>query len=357
MAGMATTLSSATSPTVESAAEADAQILVLTARDDLADVVLAAAAAADVPAVHDPNPDALLRPWRAVIIGVDQAASAARHGPSAAALHLVGDEADRDELCRWSATLGAVVCVLPEGVRGLSAALSGATGGRAHVIGVVGGSGGVGASTLAVALADAGARSGRRTLLIDLDACGGGLDLALGLERVPGRRWSGFAAARGFIGDVASHVPERDGLGVLAWDRDGAGEPPSTTAIASVVGSAARTHDLIVVDLARGGADLGRHIALCDGTLVVTRCELGAIAAARAVIERAEPTAPLALVARPGSLPAAEAAAALGIPLLARVPDDRAVAAAYGRGEAAGRIAGRRYRRELAALLGQVTRR
>src|SRR2546421_294935 len=59
----------------------------------------------------------------------------------------------------------------------------------ALTIGVVGGRGGAGASTLACALAVTAARSGHRTMLIDGDPLGGGLDVLLGGERAGGLRW------------------------------------------------------------------------------------------------------------------------------------------------------------------------
>ena len=56
------------------------------------------------------------------------------------------------------------------------------------VLAVVGGSGGVGASTFAAALATAAAPA----TLIDLDPVSGGIDVLLGIEDVPGARWSGL---------------------------------------------------------------------------------------------------------------------------------------------------------------------
>ena len=50
------------------------------------------------------------------------------------------------------------------------------------MIGVVGGSGGVGASVFAAVLAATAAVLGGRALLIDLDVTGGGVDVTLGLE-------------------------------------------------------------------------------------------------------------------------------------------------------------------------------
>ncbi|MGZ4743893.1 MAG: P-loop NTPase [Oryzihumus sp.] len=67
----------------------------------------------------------------------------------------------------------------------------------AHVIGVVGGSGGVGATVLAAALATRAAATGRTVACVDGDVLGGGLDVTFGLEQEPGLRWPDLAAALG----------------------------------------------------------------------------------------------------------------------------------------------------------------
>ena len=61
------------------------------------------------------------------------------------------------------------------------------------MFGVVGGSGGVGASTFAAVLAAVTARA----MLVDIDVVGGGIDVLLGIEDVPGARWSGLRVGGG----------------------------------------------------------------------------------------------------------------------------------------------------------------
>ncbi|WP_155886161.1 hypothetical protein [Actinoalloteichus caeruleus] len=56
---------------------------------------------------------------------------------------------------------------------------------------------GAGASTFAASVAWASARRGGHPLLVDRDPLGGGLDLALGMEKVSGPRWSGCSTATG----------------------------------------------------------------------------------------------------------------------------------------------------------------
>ena len=67
----------------------------------------------------------------------------------------------------------------------------------AQVIVVVGARGGAGASSLAVALAHSSAQEGKRTVLLDADELGGGIDLVLGAEGHRGVRWSELAAVDG----------------------------------------------------------------------------------------------------------------------------------------------------------------
>jgi secretion/DNA translocation related CpaE-like protein len=96
------------------------------------------------------------------------------------------------------------VCVLPtqeaELVRYLSeAAETGhAAPRRGRVIAVTAGRGGGGASVFAAALAQCAGEA----LLVDLDPCGGGVDLLLGVESVPGARWPELAAASGRLSVV-----------------------------------------------------------------------------------------------------------------------------------------------------------
>ena len=74
--------------------------------------------------------------------------------------------------------------------------------------------------------AERGDRAGRhaaglRAVLVDGDPLGGGIDLVLGGEDVPGVRWPDLAGARGRVppADLAAALPEVDALHVLSWDR------------------------------------------------------------------------------------------------------------------------------------------
>src|SRR5579862_4108186 len=90
------------------------------------------------------------------------------------------------------------------------------------VIGVVGGRGGVGASLFTAVLSAVGARRGHsgRSVLVDLEAVAGGIDVLLGVEGVPGPRWSGLRLAGGYLQPslLAGGLPRWGPVSVLAAD-------------------------------------------------------------------------------------------------------------------------------------------
>jgi secretion/DNA translocation related CpaE-like protein len=230
----------------------------------------------------------------------------------------------------------------------------------APVVGVVGGSGGAGASVLAVALALAGARLGRTTLLVDLDPCGGGLDLALGAEDVPGARWPDLAAVTGLVpaATLLDALPSRHEVHVLAPAREpGAGIP--VPSVAAVLDSAAAAAELVVIDLPRADAEVrATALARCDVVLVVVTPDVRGSAAAQAtcaslrssgadlrVVVRTQPTS---------GLDAQAVADWLALPLAAELAHDPRLTAALDRGDPPGLAARSRSARVAQALLGQL---
>jgi secretion/DNA translocation related CpaE-like protein len=91
----------------------------------------------------------------------------------------------------------------------------------AQVIAVVGGSGGVGASVLTVAIAVRAAQAGLRSAALDGDRLGGGLDVTLGVEQERGVRWPDLSGSRGRIDgpELLRRLPSVDGVSVLSYDR------------------------------------------------------------------------------------------------------------------------------------------
>jgi hypothetical protein len=180
------------------------------------------------------------------------------------------------------------------------------------VMGVIGGSGGVGASSFAAALALAAGQA----MLLDCDASGGGIDVLLGIESVPGARWSGLRLDGGWLDPALldEGLPRWREVGVLAADV----APPSPDAVRQVVG-AATERGVVVLDLPRVPGPL-RDVALycCDLCVLVAAAEVRPLAAARAI--RPAGPVPVGVVMRRGSVPAVEAVRMLGGLLLGILP-------------------------------------
>jgi hypothetical protein len=184
-------------------------------------------------------------------------------------------------------------------------------------IAVMGGSGGVGASTFAAVLA--WAARGLGSSLIDLDGSGGGIDVLLGIERVPGPRWSDLRLDGGRLesGLLLGALPRWYGVPVLAADRS-----PPQQGVLSVL-RAAEQAGPVVLNLPRA-PDAGRTAALeaCDLVLLLACARVHALAAARAVLAGLPGSSPPAVgvLLRSGDVPKADAAALLGRPVLGCLP-------------------------------------
>jgi secretion/DNA translocation related CpaE-like protein len=209
----------------------------------------------------------------------------------------------------------------------------------ACVIGVMGGRGGAGASVLAAGLARTASRDRLRTLLIDADRLGGGIDLTLGAEDAHGLRWPDLEPARGFLDAdaLAADLPLIDGVRVVTWDRSQATQIPPE-AMRAVIDAAIRVADFVVVDLPRA-LDQAATIALqaCRTVLLVVSADVQATVAAQrsaAVLRRwADDVRLVVRGPAPGRLDPAAVARALDLPLAGWVDREPRLAAALERGE------------------------
>jgi secretion/DNA translocation related CpaE-like protein len=182
-----------------------------------------------------------------------------------------------------------------------------------EVVGVVGGSGGVGASTFAAVLAALGAPA----VLVDLDVTGGGIDVTLGIESAPGARWSGLRVSGGRLdpAELSGRVPRWGGVCVLAADC----AELDPDAVRQVLG-AAKGAGQVVVDLPRGScAERAAALLHCDLVVVLSRGDVAGLVAAHAVAT-ALPELPRGVVVRRGEVPAADAARLVGLPLVGELP-------------------------------------
>jgi secretion/DNA translocation related CpaE-like protein len=211
-----------------------------------------------------------------------------------------------------------------------------------RLITVLGGRGGAGASVLATAVALAALARGDRTLLVDCDPLGGGLDLVLAAEAESGLRWPQLTLSGGRVAASALReaLPGRTSgpgrLTLLSCDRSGPG--PAADAVAAVVESGRRAGDTVVCDLPR---DLtpGACAALdrADLTVLVVPAEVRACAAARRVAEHArERGASPQVVVRgpaPGGLRPDDVADAVDLPLLTSMRSEQGLATMLERGQ------------------------
>lgn len=284
-------------------------------------------------------------------------AAAGRVGTGGSRVVRVGsdrDPGDDDEVIRLPSGTGDLVGVLLAPVPTRAGA----------VVVVVGAVGGCGASTLAAAMAVRAAPS-HRTLLVETDPHGTGVDLLLGTEDHSGLRVEDVRADLGGPDPDAlwGAAPEvLPGLRVLARSRSRPADADPAPAPDGGPG-AVRAHRAgggLAVSDSGGSEDCGPVRDEADLVVVVTRADLqGAVAARRAV--RRSPGA--ALVIRTGRgdpLHAADVAGSVGAQRWHVLPEIGSVRRAAGAGELAdalrrGRAGGMRRLCALAdTLLGEV---
>ncbi|WP_394813616.1 septum site-determining protein Ssd [Streptomyces hazeniae] len=356
--------------TWEGSCEVAENVLIVTEDDGLLDDLLrlCAAAGAEAQVAHGvPTDRAAWACWAAaeaweraplVLVGDDCAGVAGGlagagtgppRGARRAGVLLVGRDMDDPGVWERGVRIGAEgVVLLPDAESWLTGRIADAAegvGDPALTVGVFGGRGGAGASTLACALALSSARAGRRTVLIDGDPLGGGLDVLLGGERTEGLRWPAFAESRGRVGGAAfeESLPRLHGLSVLSWDR-GDSVTISGDAMRSVLGAARRRGGVVVVDLPRRMDEAVTEVlAQLDLGLLVVPAELRAVAASHRVAGRARMVLrDLRAVVRPPGGPQGgrygrgldehETARLLGLPLAGELPWETGLTEAVDRG-------------------------
>ncbi|MBP0455105.1 septum formation initiator [Kitasatospora sp. RG8] len=235
-----------------------------------------------------PPPRGLWEGSSLVLVGDDQAERCAGL-PRRTGVLLLGLDLDDPGVWVRAVQLGAEhVLFLPDAEAWLLDRIADAAEGvgtPALTVAVLGGRGGAGASTLACALAVTAARTGRRTMLVDGDPLGGGLDVLLGGETAGGLRWPDLAGSRGRVSgaELAKALPvlkRLTALSCLSWDRgDTLAVPPE--AMRSVLAAARRRGGLVVVDVPRHlDPAAGQALEQSDTALLVVPAELRAVAAA-----------------------------------------------------------------------------
>jgi hypothetical protein len=189
-----------------------------------------------------------------------------------------------------------------------------------RVLGVMGASGGLGVSTLAVALAVRAAGRVGETVAVDGSPGGGALDVTACVEHVAGLRWADLVGAEGRIDGAAllRELPAEGPSRVLA----GRGPAPPDEVVRAVLSGLALVCGLTVVDLGCSswwGPD-------CTDLLLVVGSTARQLADGAGVAERlhdlAVPTALVLRSHRGDALTPEEVAAHLDLPLAGTLRDD-----------------------------------
>ena len=332
--------------------------LLLTRDVNVKNEVTRVASAAGVDVVAPVDLGAAAVEWRrlpVVVVGVDAVDEVARRGWMRRGGVFVASWGPPGESAfRPSLDLGAeAVIEIPAGASRLAERFAEAGEGRvsrAVIVGVIGGSGGAGATTFAVALAQAAA-SRRRVLLMDTDMLGPGLDALFGTAETAGVRWSELHGSSGRLGGrtVRDALPRIGALPFLTWG--GTGRMPSAELLREVIASARRANDLVVMDLSRALDPVAAEaLAACDLVLVVVRPTLDGLSSAQRLITQLPDRSRVRVVVRGRHRSASDG---LDVPVAVRMRDQRGIdeAIALGLGPL------RRSRGPLARGVGSVLER
>jgi septum site-determining protein MinD len=173
------------------------------------------------------------------------------------------------------------------------------------MLAVAGGKGGVGTTTVVLALAGVLARSGRDPVAVDADVDMPDLHVLAGVDRGP----TGNALAAGRpVGAVVQRAPALPGVGVVASGTPGA--------IPAALRRLEGWHGPVLGDGPAGaGGDAARPLRVCDRTVLVTTVTPAAVEDTRktAAMARRLGASPLvALVREPAGAGAGEAEAEAG---------------------------------------------
>lgn len=316
--------------------------LILTADASLLDELLALAAAADVAPTTAHEPLAALASWpRApvVLLGADLAEEVARIAPEKRPhVYVVAHQRAPDDLFRTALRIGAEQVVELGGSSGwlveLLADLTEQRAARGRVIGVIGGSGGAGATTFACALGQGAAKHGDAAV-IDCDPQGPGLDRMLGLERTEGFRWDALCQTTGRLSARALRdaLPHAGSLGVLSWYVGSGAQTLQAFAVREAISAARRGHETVVVDLPRTPDKLVDEVAArCDRLLIVTVGSVLGVSAAVRMRARFAGHPDVGLVLRGEGIDAADVESAVRLRVVAQMRDQPRLAEALDLG-------------------------
>lgn len=315
--------------------------LIVTRDETLLDELLRLAAAAGTTPEVAGDAGAALRVWAGaslVLVGADLADDVARiMPPRRAGVHVVAWGEVPDQLFRVAVAIGAEnVAELPRSGDWVVETLTDLADDRPSrglVVGVLGGSGGAGASTFACALGQLAARSGP-AVVSDTDPLGPGLDRVLGVEASPGVRWGELCQTTGRLSarSLREALPRSGSLGVLTW-ADGAVGGLQAFAVREAISAARRGHDTVVLDLPRArDALLDEVVARCDRVLLVVLPTVAGVSSAARLSRGFPDRGRLRVIVRGSGVDERDLARVLGVPVIGSMPDQRGLAEAIDLG-------------------------
>jgi hypothetical protein len=227
-----------------------------------------------------------------------------------------------------------------------------------RVLGVVGASGGVGTSTLAVALALRAGSAVGAVACVDLVLESGGLDVTACVEHLPGLRWQDLAGAQGRLdgADLLAALPAEGPARILSAGESTGGptgggggstrggrllQVPPDPVVADCVSALSAVCALTVLDLGTSTrwAALCTDLVLVAGTAARQLADAGAVAAALSRSGGAEVRLVLR-TGRRGTVAPEEVAAHLDLPLGGVLADDPRSVGDADRGRPPGSRAG-----------------
>ena len=239
----------------------------------------------------------------AVLVGADLVLGLAGLGlPRRSSVHVVAPADPGSQSLRAAVAVGAESVIDLATGPGLLADLLGdlADSGRPAgvVVGVVGGSGGVGASVLTVALATVAVASGADAVAVDLDPRGAGLELISGGEGAQGPDWETLSTGRGRLNAAALRESLRpptaaDGPAVLGWGPTSSRRLPDPAVVSEAMGAARRGHDWVVLD-----APTAEGWQVCDAIVLVVAGSVHGVRAAGRVADLLPVGVPAGLAVR-----------------------------------------------------------
>ena len=315
--------------------------LFITRDETLLEDLLRLTAAAGVSADVARDSATALRGWSAaplVLLGADLAEELAHLRPARRrGVHVVAWGPIPDDLFRLALAVGAEnVAGLPASGAWVTEALTDlgeSTRLNAPVVGVLGGSGGAGATTFACALGQVAARTGT-AVVIDADPLGPGLDRVLGLDQAPGVRWDALCDTTGRLSgrSMREALPRRENLGALTWAA-GSAAPLQAFAVREALSAARRGHEIVVLDLPRSLDPLVEElVSRCDLVVMVVAATVAGVASATRLAARLPDRSTMRLAVRGHGTEPEQVARITGVPLLTAMGDQRGLAEAIDLG-------------------------